>query len=246
MLIMASSTEVKIFAKPKKVARRVAKQVLKMTQKSPQPRFDIALSGGNTPKKLFKSLVEKHKDTIPWERIHFWWGDERCVSPDDNESNYKLAFDVLFSKIDLPQENIHRIKGENNPDDEAKRYSEEIAANLNHREGIPVFDMVLLGLGEDGHTASIFPGQLNLIDDDRICAVSEHPLTGQKRVTLTGKVINNASRIFFLVTGENKALRISQIMNDDEAAKLLPAYYIVPENGKLIWFIDEAASSQIA
>lgn len=246
MLIMTASTEVKIFAKPKKVARRVAKQIFKMTQKSPQPRFHIALSGGSTPKKLFKSLVEKHKETIPWERIHFWWGDERCVSPDDNDSNYKMALDILISEIKIPQENIHRIKGENNPDEEAKRYSEEIGVNLNHRNGVPVFDLVLLGLGEDGHTASIFPDQLNLIDDERICAASEHPLTGQKRITLTGKVINNASRIFFLVTGKNKALRLSEIMNDDEAAKLLPAYYITPENGKLIWYIDEAASSLIA
>ncbi len=243
---MTASTEVKIFEKPKKVAKRVAKQILKLTQKSSQPRFDIALSGGSTPKKLFKILIEKHKEAIPWERIHFWWGDERCVPPDDNESNFKMAFDILFSKIEIPQENIHRIKGENNPEIEAKRYSEEIADSLNLRGGVPVFDMVLLGLGEDGHTASIFPGQLNLIDDERICAASEHPLTGQKRITLTGKVINNASRIFFLVTGENKALRLSEIMNDDEAAKLLPAYYITPENGKLIWYIDEAASSQIA
>lgn len=243
---MTASTEVKIFAKPKKVAKRVAKQIFKLTQESSQPRFDIALSGGSTPKKLFKSLAEKHKDTIPWERIHFWWGDERCVAPDDENSNFKMADDILFSQINIPQENIHRIKGENNPEEEAIRYSEEITSNLNLRDGVPVFDVIILGLGEDGHTASIFPGELNLIDDEKTCAVSEHPLTGQKRITLTGKVINNASRIFFLVTGENKALRISEIMNDDEAAKLLPAYYISPENGKLIWYIDEAASSQIA
>ena len=246
MLIMTASTEVKIFAKPKKVAKRVAKQILKMTQRSTQPRFDIALSGGSTPKKLFKLLAEKHKETIPWERIHFWWVDERCVSPDDDESNYKMTNDILLSPVDIPKENIHRIKGENNPEEEAKSYSEEIAENLNLRDGVPVFDLIILGMGEDGHTASIFPGQLYIIDDEHICAASEHPLTGQKRITLTGKVINSASRIFFLVTGENKALRLSEIMNDDEAAKLSPAYYITPENGKLIWYIDEAASSKIA
>lgn len=243
---MTASTEVKIFAKPKKVAKRVAKRLLKMTQRSPQPRFDVALSGGSTPKNFFKSLVKKHKDTIPWERIHFWWGDERCVPPNDGDSNFKMVNDILFSNIDIPQKNIHRIKGENNAEEEAKRYSEEIETNLNVRNGVPVFDMVILGLGEDGHTASIFPGQLNLIEEDKTCVVSTHPITGQQRITLTGKVINNASRIFFLVTGENKALRISEIMNDDEAAKLLPAYYISPENGKLIWYIDEAASSKIA
>lgn len=243
---MTGSTEVKIFAKPKKVAKRVAKQVFKMTQGSPRPRFDIALSGGSTPKKLFKWLAEKHKDTIPWKRINFWWVDERCVSPDDEDSNFKTANDILFSQIDIPPENIHRIKGENSPNEEAKRYSEEIVKNLNLRDGIPVFDLIILGMGDDGHTASIFPGQLELLDNEQICAVSKHPLTGQQRITLTGKVINNASRIFFMVTGENKALRLSEIMNDDEAAKLSPAYYITPENGKLIWYIDEAASSKIA
>jgi len=243
---MAASTEVKIFAKPKKVAQRVAKQIFKMTQRSSQPHFNIALSGGSTPKKLFKILVEKHKDSIPWERLHFWWGDERCVSPDHEESNFKMTNDILFSQIDIPQENIHRIKGENAPEEEATRYSEEIAENLNSRNGIPVFDLIILGMGDDGHTASIFPNQLNLLEEEQVCAVAEHPETGQQRITLTGKVINNANRIFFLVTGENKAQRIAEIMNDEEVAKLLPAYYITPENGKLIWYIDEAASSKIA
>lgn len=243
---MTASTEVKIFANPKKVAKRVAKQIFKMTQRSSQPRFNIALSGGSTPKKLFKILEEKHKDTIPWERLHFWWGDERCVSPDDEESNFKMTNDILFSQIEIPQENIHRIKGEINPEKEAKRYSEEITENLNLRDGIPVFDLIILGMGDDGHTASIFPTQLNLLEEEQICVVAEHPETGQQRITLTGKVINNANRIFFLVTGENKAQRIAEIMNDEEAAKLLPAYYITPENGKLIWYIDEAASSKIA
>lgn len=242
---MTASTEVKIFTTTKKVAKRVAKQLLKMTQRSPQPRFDVALSGGSTPQKLFKTLVEKYKDTIPWERIHFWWGDERCVTPSDDDSNFKMANDLLFLQVNIPQENIHRIKGENNPEAEAIRYAEEIATNLNFRDGIPVFDMILLGMGNDGHTASIFPGQLELIGSEQICAVSEHPATGQKRITLTGKVINNASLIFFLVTGEDKAKCLSEIMNDDEEAKLLPAYHISPKYGKLVWYIDEAAYSKI-
>jgi 6-phosphogluconolactonase len=243
---MTASTEVKIFTKPQKVAKRVAKQLFKMTQRSSQPRFDIALSGGSTPKKLFNILVEKQKDSIPWKRIHFWWGDERCVSPDDEESNFKMTSDILFSHIDIPHENIHRIKGENAPVEEAKRYAEEIEENLNLRDGIPVFDLIILGMGDDGHTASIFPNQLNLLEEEKVCAVAQHPETGQQRITLTGRVINNANLIFFLVTGENKAQRIAEIMNDEEAAKLSPAYYITPENGKLIWFIDEAASSKIA
>ncbi len=147
--------------------------------------------------------------------------------------------------MQFPKENIHRIKGENNPEEEAIRYAGEIKENLNFRGDNPVFDLVILGLGEDGHTASIFPDELELFEDERICAVATHPLSGQKRITITGKVLNNANRVFFLVTGASKSLRISEIMNDDEAAKLLPAYYISPTNGELIWFIDEAAAQKI-
>lgn len=242
---MTAKTEVKIFAKPKKVCKAVAKEIFIISHQSTQPRFNIALSGGNTPKKLFSILAEKYREDIPWERIHFWWGDERCVSPDNVNSNYKMAKDYLFSQIGLKEDNIHRMQGENIPEEEVIRYTNEIEENLNYRGENPVFDLVILGLGEDGHTASIFPDQIELFEEDSICATSKHPITGQNRITLTGRVLNNASRIFFLVTGENKAQRISEIMNDDEAAKLLPAYYISPKNGELIWFLDEAAASKI-
>jgi len=242
---MAISTEVKIYSRQKEVVKALAKEIYKLTKSSTQKRFDILLSGGNTPIKLFKKIAKKYAETIEWERIHFWWGDERCVLPVSDDSNFKQANDSLISKIVIPSSNIHRIKGENDPEEEAVRYANEIKGNLNLRGENPVFDIVLLGLGDDGHTASIFPDELELFEDERICAVSSHPLTGQKRITITGRVLNNANRVFFLVTGENKSQRVSEIMNDDEAAKLLPAYYISPTNGELIWFIDEAAAQKI-
>jgi 6-phosphogluconolactonase len=242
---MAISTEVKIFSDQKQVVKALAKEIYKLTISSVQERFNILLSGGNTPSELFKRITKKYTESIDWERIHFWWGDERCVSPENENSNFKQAYDFLLSQISIPSENIHRIKGENNPEDEAIRYAAEIKDNLNYRGENPVFDLVLLGLGEDGHTASIFPDELELFEDERVCAVATHPLSGQKRITITGKVLNNANRVFFLVTGANKAQRISEIMNDDEAAKLLPAYYISPTNGELIWFLDEAAAQKI-
>ncbi|MCF6359051.1 MAG: 6-phosphogluconolactonase, partial [Draconibacterium sp.] len=198
-----------------------------------------------TPKGLFKKLVKKYSDSIPWDRIHFWWGDERCVAPDNEESNYKMTYDNLLSKISIPKENIHRIRGEENPDKEAVRYSNEINNQLNQRGENPVFDLLILGIGDDGHTASIFPDEIELFENEKICSVTQHPITKQNRITITGRVLNNASRIFFLVTGANKSSRISEIMNDDEVAKLLPAYYISPKNGELIWFLDEAAASKI-
>ncbi len=242
---MTTETEVRIFETPKKVYKAIAKEIVKHAQKTNQPRFDIALSGGNSPKGLFKKMSKKYRDLIPWDRIHFWWGDERCVSPHDAESNYKMTVDYLLSKINIPKENIHRIKGERSPVEEAQRYSEEITLNLNSRNEIPVFDLIILGMGGDGHTASIFPNQMELLNSDKICEVALHPNSGQKRITLSGRVINNANRIFFLVTGENKAIRISEIMNDTDAAKQLPAYHIAANSGRLIWFLDDAAASKI-
>lgn len=242
---MAFSTEVKIFADSKDVVKGLAKEIYQLTKSSVQERYNILLSGGNTPTELYKRINKKYAYSIDWDRIHLWWGDERCVEPDNNNSNFKQAYDSLISHILIPDKNIHRIKGENDPEEEALRYANEINENLNFRGENPVFDLVLLGLGEDGHTASIFPDELELFEDERVCAVTKHPLSGQKRITITGRVLNNANRVFFMVTGANKSQRISEIMNDDEAAKLLPAYYISPANGELIWFLDEAAAQKI-
>ncbi len=242
---MEASTEVKIYKSPRKVYKALAKEFYQLTLDSNQPRFDVALSGGNSPTGLFLKIAEKYAERINWERIHFWWGDERCVPPDNINSNFGSACDHLLSRVPVPKEHIHRIRGEEDPEKEAERYTEEIKENLNSRGENPVFDIVILGLGEDGHTASIFPDQLELFEEEKICATSQHPITGQNRITLTGRVINNASIVCFLVTGTNKSQRIAEIMNDDEAAKLLPAYYISPKNGKLIWYIDEAAGAKI-
>lgn len=242
---METFTEVKIYSKPKDVYKAIAKAIIKMVQNSNQEVFDIALSGGNSPKGLFKKISEKYADRIPWERIHLWWGDERCVPPTDEQSNYKMTVDYLLSNISIPEENIHRIKGEEDPTQEALRYSKNMEKSLNLRGKAPVFDLIILGLGDDGHTASIFPDQLELFEDEQSCAVAVHPLTGQKRITITGNVLNNASQIFFLVTGSNKALRVAEIMNDNDAAQLLPAYYISPNNGTLTWFLDDEAAAQI-
>lgn len=243
---MGKSAEVKIFANPEKVVIAFIHELLSITQTTNQPTFNVALSGGKTPVLLFETLAEKYHSRIPWEKVHFWWGDERCVSPDSKESNYRNAYKKLLSKCNIPKQNIHRIKGEDNPESEAARYSKEINSQLNTRGEWPVFDLIILGMGKDGHTASIFPGELEeLMSHKNNYAVATHPLTGQKRITITGKVLNNSNRVFFLVTGKNKALRVSEIMNNDEAAKLLPAFYIQPENGELIWYIDQDAASLI-
>ncbi len=174
--------------------------------------------------------------------MKIFFGDERCVPPDSEESNYKMANESLFKNISIPKENIFRIKGENDPIKETKRYEEVLKSNLLSLNGIPQFDLILLGLGEDGHTASIFPNQVNLFYSARLCEVAVHPQTKQKRITLTGKIINNAKHVVFLITGKNKANILSKIIDLNNSQGVYPASLVNPKNGKLTWFLDLEAS----
>lgn len=205
----------------------------------------IALSGGSTPKEVFKELAENFKNKIDWSKVQFYWGDERCVPSDDKESNYKMANEYLFSKIELPLGNIHRIRGENKPGEEAVRYADHLEANLPSHNKHPQFDLVILGIGDDGHTASIFPNQINLWNSKSYCEVAEHPETGQKRVSLTGNIINNAKEVAFLVTGENKAQKVLEIIDKKGNYNSYPAALVVPNTGRLNWFLDAEAGKLI-
>ncbi len=220
---------------PQQVAADFASFISKIAENR---AINIALSGGSTPEIVFDSLASDYKDQINWRTIHFYWGDERCVPPDNEESNYKMTNDHLFNLINIPKENIHRIKGESDPKIEVQRYAQEIAKNVRSENGFPVFDLVILGLGDDGHTASIFPDQLNLIDSTEITEIAIHPVTGQKRITLTGTVINNAKLITFLVTGANKKAKFTEILRKSGDWESYPATYISPTNGELHWFTD--------
>lgn len=204
----------------------------------------VALSGGSTPKRLFKLWAEQYRDTIDWSKIRFFWGDERCVPPNHEESNYGMTKQLLFNHVDLPEENIHRVIGEADPTAEAIRYSAEISDNTEASEGYPVFDLVILGMGSDGHTASIFPHQMDLLKSEKFCAVADHPESGQQRITLTGPVINRAKAVAFLVTGESKQEKVSAILGREEGATQFPAAHIMPQSGDLHWFMDEAAYSE--
>lgn len=207
--------------------------------------FNIALSGGSTPKNIFEYLAAHHQNTIAWQKVNFFWGDERCVPASDSESNYKMAYQSLLSRLQIPDLNIFRIKGENDPQNEESEYSEIVKKQLPQIDNIPKFDLVMLGLGEDGHTASIFPNQKSLLEAEKIYATAVHPETGQKRITLTGRVINNASTIVFIVTGNNKAKVVSEIINQKENYKYYPASSIKSQRGELYWLLDESAASQI-
>ncbi|MCB0634434.1 MAG: 6-phosphogluconolactonase [Saprospiraceae bacterium] len=208
-------------------------------------KVTVALSGGSTPKALFRILAEQYEDKIDWKKIRFFWGDERCVLPNDQESNYGMTQDLLLRHIDIPLANIHRIKGEDNPKQEAERYGELIREHVKMEDGYPVFDLIILGMGSDGHTASIFPHEKELLMAESICAVATHPETGQKRITLTGPVINRAQQVVFLVTGASKTDKLRQIIREEGDWLSYPAAHIRPLSGKLDWFLDEAAAAEL-
>lgn len=209
-----------------------------------KPSLSLAVSGGNSPILLFKELAANYTRKFEWKKIHFYWVDERCVPPTDKESNYGSANRFLLEQIPVPPSNIHRIMGEDDPAAEAKRYSDELKANLPHTNGFPALDVVLLGLGTDGHTASIFPGQTNLISSPEAVATSVNP-SGQQRITLTGKTINNASTVFFLVTGKDKSEILASVIAKQKGSEAYPARHIKPVSGNLNWYLDKEAAASL-
>jgi 6-phosphogluconolactonase len=236
---------VRIFATPYELSEKFAEEIVKMIAESGKDNspFTIALSGGSTPELLYSVIGDHFSNSVNWKNVHFFWGDERSVPPDNPESNFGMTSRSLFGKIRIPSNNIHRIRGESDPDKEVLRYSIEIEEYCRKRDGLPVFDLIILGLGEDGHTASIFPSNIKLMESVRICAVASHPVTMQKRITLTGRIINNADKVTFLITGKKKAEIVEKILNKGSYAENYPASLIVPVYGELIWFLDNEAAS---
>jgi 6-phosphogluconolactonase len=239
----------KIFPSPEDLSVHLVEELIHLSHSAAkhQKKINIALSGGSTPKILFQLLAQpSYRNEINWKILHFYWGDERCVPPDHPESNYGMTRESLLQFIENPKSNIHRIKGEILADKAANSYSREILQNVPAGEdGIPRFDLILLGMGEDGHTASLFPGSEVLKIKDKICAVAAHPVSGQKRVTLTLPVINHAKKVSFLVTGKSKSRVISEIFNRAPGFDHYPAAHIDLVQGKLIWLLDKAASNFI-
>jgi 6-phosphogluconolactonase len=237
------SSTIKIFQTPFELAEGFARKLTGMIVDSAGQTkpFTLALSGGKTPELLFSVISDHFSDSAPWEKVHFFWGDERCVPPDEEESNYGMAKRNLLDRLKIPEGNIHRIRGEEDPVQEAERYSDEIIMYTMNIHGLPSFDMIILGIGDDGHTASIFPGQEYLLNSDKVCEQAIHPVSRQKRLTLTGNTIRNARHIAFLAAGKKKATVISEIINNSVTAAHYPASFIKPFNGDIQWYIDKEA-----
>ncbi|MEX0288426.1 MAG: 6-phosphogluconolactonase [Flavobacteriaceae bacterium] len=212
---------------------------------SSEEHLHIALSGGSTPKMIFQALATNYKDQVDWSKVSFYWGDERCVPPTDGDSNYGMTAELLLSKVPVPPQNIHRIKGEDNPQEEAIRYGKLLEKNLKLNHNMPSFDLVILGMGDDGHTASIFPHEIALWESESNCVVATHTESGQKRVSITGKVINNASTVAFLVSGSNKAEKLREILKYEGSFSDYPASLVAPSGGNLLWFLDKEAAKEL-
>lgn len=207
--------------------------------------FSVALSGGSTPRAIFKLISEKYKNKIDWSKVLIFWSDERCVTPSDEQSNYGMAHEILLKNINIPELNVYRIHGENDPGAEAKKYSELVTRLIPHVNNIPQFDLIMLGLGVDGHTVSIFPYNIQLFNSGKLFEISEHPVTKQIRITATGRLINNAKEVCFIVTGSGKAEKVAQILLKKEGWKELPASLVDPSDGELVWMLDDEAGGGI-
>ena len=235
---------INIYKSTEELAGSFAELLCDKVNEVPNESFlTIALSGGSTPKAIFKYLAENYADRINWSKVKLFWGDERCVAPDDSESNYKMTTNCLLSKISIPAENVFRIYGEAKPAEEVIRYADVLRNNVVSIIGAPSFDIVLLGLGEDGHTASIFPNQIELFGSENLCEIGVHPQTAQQRITITGKVINNAKNIIFLATGKSKAEKVSEIIEHKTGEELFPASLVEAGVDALMWLIDADAAA---
>lgn len=235
--------DLKIYKDKQEVAKQFSSYFV--DQLKDRATFHVALSGGSTPKIVFDVLADNFAGKVDWNKVHFYWGDERCVPPSDDESNYKMTVEHLFSKIDVSEANIHRILGEKDPVNEALRYANLLEINLDRVDKVPQFDLVILGMGDDGHTASIFPHEIALWDAEDHCVVATHPDSGQKRVSINGKVINTAKEVAFLVTGASKAEKVEAVIEKTEGSDAYPASLVNPSSRNLVWFLDEEAASML-
>lgn len=209
-------------------------------------RFCVALCGGSTPRGLFSLLSKQPPESLPWKNIYFFWGDERHVPPDHPDSNYRMALETLLSKIPIPSENIFRVQAEEKDADTAARQYEQTLTTFFHLSAgeFPRFDLMLLGMGPDGHTASLFPGTRALGEVTRIVVANWVDKLNVFRITMTLPVLNNSAYVLFLVSGHDKASVLSDVLKSQ--TEELPASLVHPTSGRLVWMADRDAARALS
>jgi 6-phosphogluconolactonase len=241
--------EIRTLTTPQELFAAAAEEVIRAATDAvaERSRFTIALSGGSTPKSLFNLLATNARTVLPWDRMFFFWGDERHVPPTDPDSNYKMAEETMLSKIPVAAGNVFRIAAEN-PDAAAAAESYEKTLQkffALQSGGLPRFDLILLGMGPDGHTASLFPGSAGLQEKSRLVIANWVDKFKTHRLTFTLPVLNAAACVAFLVSGTDKAPALHAVLESDAPGEQYPSKLVRPTDGKLIWLIDRAAASQL-
>lgn len=250
-----SLTSLRIVADGAELARAAAEEVVRLAGEAVRARgrFTFVLSGGSTPRRLFHLLADANdsfRDRIEWNAVHVFWGDERCVPPDHPDSNYRMARETLLDRVPLPAANVHRILAEDpEPAKTAALYDADLVAffSLGDRglPELPRFDLILLGLGPDGHTASLFPGNAAVHEQQRRVIAPFVAKFNAHRITLTAPVINHAAAVIFLVSGEDKAAALAAVVEGERQVDLYPAQIVRPEHGMLLWLVDREAAQRL-
>lgn len=205
--------------------------------------FSIALSGGNTPKAAYALLADERRTAVEWENVHVYFGDERCVPPEHEDSNYKMAFETLLGHVPILARNIHRMHGEDEPAHAARAYAQLLIETLGDP---PRFDLMLLGMGPDGHTASLFPGSDPLTDDDRLVRAVYVEKVKSHRLTVTPRVVNHARAVTLAIGGAEKAHVLREVLHGPQEPLKYPVQIVAPIDGKLTWLVDRDAAAELA
>ena len=246
---MSFAAEIRILTTPQELFAAAAEEVVHAANQAvtERGRFTIALSGGSTPKNLFNLLATNAKSSLPWDRTFFFWGDERHVGPTDPDSNYRMADEAMLSKVPVPAGNVFRIPAEN-PDAAAaaQAYEQTLRKFFQMETGIPKFDLILLGMGPDGHTASLFPGTAALQEKSRLVVANWVDKLKTHRLSFTLPMLNAAREVAFLVSGVDKAPVLKIVLEDDAPGEQYPSKLVRPTDGKLIWLVDRAAASSLS
>ena len=249
---MTTNREIRILADANSIAQTAAAEFLDAARDAVREKdsFTIALAGGSTPKALYGLLVNNPllQAKVPWSKIQFFFGDERHVPPDNPESNFRMANEAMLDKTPMDPKQVHRIKAEKrNAAQAAEEYEHELRTSFKlHSDQLPRFDLELLGMGPEGHTASLFPGTKALKEERHLVVSNWVGKLYTDRITLTPPVLNNAARVIFMVHGEEKAPALKAVLEGPYEPEQLPAQLIQPKQGKVLWLVDPAAAGMLA
>jgi 6-phosphogluconolactonase len=239
--------EIKIFKDLEVLSHEAAFLFHKLSAKAVEERgqFLVSLNGGSTPNRLFQLLGTEYQTKVEWDKVHIFWGDERCVPPGEPGSSYGQACDAFLSHVTIPDSNIHRVKGELQPAEASMDYALTLSRFASSPLAFPIFDLVYLGMGEDGHTASLFPGSPVEVTEPTLPVTAHYQDRPANRVTLTQLVFDRARTVAFMATGDRKANTLAEVLSERYNPSLYPAQRIRPRNGKLLWLVDEAAAGKL-